>query len=422
MVTIEDDYYTLKNFYNNSLNLDKSLVKTSNDEPTPIECVEEMLSKIPTTVLENPNLKWLDPCCGCGNFFVVAYHLLSRYHTREHILSNMLYFNDINEERLEVVKKVFGEKSTLNISNIDFIADADALLTYDVIVANPPYAKLLPDGKRASKNHNLISAFLDTSFKHLNPGGFVVFITPDNWMSLADRNHLIKKITSKQIIHLDIHTAKKYFKKIGSSFTWYVIENTVSYKDMCVSGTFKKHHYTDTVKSEIRSYIPLFYTSTIQSILSKTLDNPNIEKFPVETSSNLHKYTKKKLISKTQCSTFKYKLIHTPSQIVWANTPHIYQDGFKVFLGTTSYYKVFVDACGMTQSIAFIRCPDEATAHSYACVLNHPLYVFLNNICRWGNFNNVRILQSFPLCLCYDDVYKTFQITDEEIEFMKTFL
>ena len=61
----------LKTYYNSVLNKDQNLVKTSNDEPTPIECVEEMVSKIPNEFFENPNLKILDPCCGCGNFFLV---------------------------------------------------------------------------------------------------------------------------------------------------------------------------------------------------------------------------------------------------------------------------------------------------------------------------------------------------------------
>ena len=35
---------------------------------TPIELVCEMLNKIPNEVWKNPNLKWLDPANGIGNF------------------------------------------------------------------------------------------------------------------------------------------------------------------------------------------------------------------------------------------------------------------------------------------------------------------------------------------------------------------
>ena len=159
-----------------------------------------------------------------------------------------------------------------------------------------------------------------------------MFITPDNWMSYADRNALIEIITRLQIIHLDIHSAKKYFKKIGSSFTWYIIQNRESYKNINVSGVWKKNVYTSSVVSMPRKYIPLLYNQTVQDILLKTIDNTLLAKFEVKTSSDLHKYTKAALISDVPTENHKYKLIHTPNQTVYASRPHKYQEGYKVFI------------------------------------------------------------------------------------------
>jgi hypothetical protein len=235
---------------------------------------------------------------------------------------------------------------------------------------------------------------------------------------------LISTITSLQIIHLDIHSAKKYFKKIGSSFTWYIIQNCPFYKDINVTGIWKKNEYSSPVASMTRRYIPLLYNQTVQNILSKTVDNTNLTKFDVKTSSDLHKYTKSSLISPDKNDTFKYKLIHTPSQTVYASRPHKFQDGYKVFISTTDKYKVFVDNCGMTQSIVFILCPSKKLAHYYMTILNHPLYVFINNICRWGNFNNIRILQSFPIpdVSSIDNIYNYFNITPDEITYIQNHL
>ena len=72
----------------------------------------------------------------------------------------------------------------------------------------------------------------------------------------------------------------------------------------------------------------------------------------------------------------------------------------------------------MTQSIVFIPCKDEAEANKINKVLSHPMYKFINDICRYGNFNNIRILQSFPYCDDYDNVYKKFGLTDEEVKFI----
>ena len=61
----------------------------------------------------------------------------------------------------------------------------------------------------------MIKEFIIKTLKILKKDGYLLYITPDNWMSYADRNTLIEKLTSLQFIYLNIHTAKKYFKKMG---------------------------------------------------------------------------------------------------------------------------------------------------------------------------------------------------------------
>jgi hypothetical protein len=121
---------------------------------------------------------------------------------------------------------------------------------------------------------------------------------------------------------------------------------------------------------------------------------------------------------------YKYKLIHTPSQTVYASRPHKFQKGYKVYISTTDKYSVFIDNdTGMTQSIVFILCSNEAEANKYMKILGHPLYIFINNICRWGNFNSIRILQNFPVPKIdydgdYNKIYDYFGINTEEIKYI----
>ena len=423
-ITIDTSTFEeMKKYYDETLNADKSTYKSSNDEPTPIACISEMISKVPIDLWGRSDLSILDPCCGNGNFSVPIIFELLKYHDKRTILEQIIEFNDINESRLENVRSVFCcETYELQITNHDFIA-FNSEKRYDLIVANPPYAKLLENGKRASKNHNLIKDFIEKALSQLKPNGYLLFITPDNWMSYADRNVLIEIITSLQIIHLDIHSAKKYFKKIGSSFTWYLIQNCAFYKNINVSGIWKKKEYVSSVISKQRKYIPLLYNQMVQNILSKTIDNTMLPKFEVKTSSDLHRYTKADFIRDEKTDEFKYKLIHTPSQTVYSSRPHKFQDGYKLFISTTDKYSVFIDNCGMTQSIVFILCSSEDQAKKYLQILQHPLYVFINNICRWGNFNNIRILQSFPIPTMdysgnHEEIYSYFGITKEEIEYI----
>jgi SAM-dependent methyltransferase len=395
-------FIELKKYYDEVLNKDKSTYKSSNDEPTPIDCICEMMSKLPSELWYREDLRILDPCCGNGNFAIPAIENIQKNRpemSMKDILEKTMVFNDTNKDRLENVRNVFlAKKYALQIHNTDYLEDISFHNEkYDLVMANPPYAKLLETGKRASKNHNMIKEFIEKSIRLLKPNGYLLFITPDNWTSYADRNTLIEKLTELQIIHLDIHRAKKYFKKVGSSFTWYIIQNCPFYKEITISGIWKKNEYTSTVISQKRKYIPLLYNEDVHAILQKTVDNNNLPKFQIKTSSDLHKYTKASLICERETDVHKYRLIHTPSQTVYSTRPHKWQNGYKVFISTTDKYMVFVDNCGMTQSIAFILCDSEEEANKYMLILRHPLYVFINNICRWGNFNNIRILQQFPV-------------------------
>lgn len=416
-MNIDNSFEELKDFYDNNLNKDRSSFKSSNDEPTPIDCINEMIDKIPIELWKRDKLLIMDACCGNGNFSIAIYNKLNKYHKKNEILEGIIEFNDINEERLRNVKKIFkNDEYQLKIIKDDYL-EYKTSKRYDLIVSNPPYARLMEDGKRTSKNHNLIKDFIEKTLLLLKPDGYLLFITPDNWMSYADRNLLIEKITSLQIIHLDIHIAKKYFKKIGSSFTWYIIKNCEYYEDISIRGIWRNNIYEGFVKSQKRRYIPLLYNQIIQRILEKTIENNKLKKFEIKTSSYLHKYTKAKMINTEENNIYKYKLIHTPKQIVYSSIPHKYQEGFKVFISTTDKYKIFVDNCGMTQSIAFIICRDEEEANKYQEILEHPVYKFINDICRWGNFNNIRILQQFPIP-DKEDIYESFKLTKEEIAYI----
>lgn len=418
MANIYNTYNEIKSYYNETLNKDKKSFKTKNDEPTPIDCIEYMISKIPDELWDRPNLKILDPCAGNGNFFIpILYKLREKYTDAE--IFEKLYFNDTNDIRINNIKQIFdSSKNNLNITQKDFLEYDDEEI-YDLNVANPPFAKLLPNGKRASKNHNMIKEFIIKSLKVVKEGGYLLYITPDNWMSKADRNHLIKDLTKYQIIHLNIHKSKDYFPKIGSSFTWYIIQKKPFYKDIEIEGRWRGIDYTSNVSSRIRSFIPQYYNSIIDSISQKTLENDTLVKFKVETTSDLHKYTKRHLISTVNDKEHPYKLIHTPKQTVYASRPHKWQDCWKVFISTTDAYGTFIDNCGMTQSVAFIRCESKKMAETYKKILDHEFYQFMNDICRWGNFNNIRILQSFPIPTDTKNIWNNFNLTEEEIQFVK---
>lgn len=382
MINLELKYENICSYFD-KLDHDSSHFVNSNDICTPIGCVKEMVDSIPNEFWGRKNIKILDSCCGNGNF--------PAYLVTKTDLSN-IYFNDINISRIKNIKKYFGEN--INISEKDFLK-FDENRKFDLIVSNPPYA-LFSNGKRASKNHNLSRAFLEKAINLTNDNGYILFILPNNWMSYADRNKLPCKLSNLQFLHLNINGAKKWFPRVGSSFTWLLVKKTPNNEEFTIENNYI---IKDTQKAKLDKnveFIPLYYSEIVRSIINKTLNNRNIPKYKIETSSYLHKYTKKQHIRTKADESHKYKLIHTPSQTVWSDIPHKFQDGYKVFISLTNQYMTFVDNCGMTQSIAFIKSKTKKEAIKIKSELDSEIYKFLNNITRYGNFNNIRILQSFP--------------------------
>ena len=102
-----------------------------------------MVDAIPEEFWLRKDIKILDPCAGNGNF--PAYIALKTD------ISN-IYCNEISVIRAENLKNYFDNK--INLIQQDFLAFNEEE-KYDLIIANPPYAKLMPDGKRTAKNHTL---------------------------------------------------------------------------------------------------------------------------------------------------------------------------------------------------------------------------------------------------------------------------
>jgi methylase of polypeptide subunit release factors len=400
-------YTEIKKIFD-ELNNDPSHFTSNNDICTPMDCVEEMIDMIPQELWNRDHINILDPCAGNGNF---PLYILEKVKNKYH-----LQLNEINPLRLKNIRKYFDtdkititEQDFLTFSNDGFFDDN----SYDLIIANPPYAKFDNTGNRSAKNHNMSRDFVKKALELLNDNGYMVFIIPDNWMSLSDRNNIVKLLSEYQFIYINIHGAKKYFPKVGSSFTWFVLHKTPNSKNTIIQNTYRKRNIVSVRIDRGMSNIPLYYDENVRSIIRKTLYSNN-KKIGIRTSSLLHRHTKKNIIRNTKDQVFRYKLYHTQKQTVYSSSKHIYHDMYKVFISTTSYYGTFIDTnCGMTQSIAFVLCDNEEHAIQIKNILDHPLYVFLNDIHRYGNFNNIRILQMFPLPNT-DDIYGYFNITKQE--------
>lgn len=397
---------------------------------TPMKLVGEMLNTLPEEVWKNPNLKWLDPAAGMGNFPVAVYMRLIeglRYvkgyeneeKRRKHILENMLYMVEIDKTNVFMMRKIFcGKIYKLNIFEGSFL-DYKNNIIFDIIVGNPPYQNTDDDGKRRALLNNLWSVFIDRSFNNLlKDNGYLLFITPYSWMTPGFKHKDI--FYNNYIIHLNIKECEKHFKGVGSSFSYYLIKKTKVKKETTVICQYDKKIYESKMLIDDILFLPTLLSDKSLSIIRKFYNN-KIPKVSFESSSELHHWKKKELIGECNKTIFKYPILHTSSyNNICSKIKHSLAGKNKILLNTSGYLEPIYDAgkYGFTEAQLYILTNNK----NYVDVLNSKLYKFICKICKWSGFNSLSIFKNLPYIEKFnndEDIYDYFKLTRKEINLIE---
>ena len=87
---------------------------------TDFTLINKILDLLPKKLFKDKNLKWLDPASGIGNFPIAIYMKLMDglknvindiERRKKHILENMLYMVEINEQNCNMIKIIFCENT-----------------------------------------------------------------------------------------------------------------------------------------------------------------------------------------------------------------------------------------------------------------------------------------------------------------------
>ncbi len=249
---IDDD---ILRFIQDNTHADTEKTNKYGEVYTPIQLACEMLHKIPLSKWRNPDLKWLDPACGTGIFMQVTYYKLmetladaipNKKHRSHHILSDMLYMQDIQEDNTAICRKIFEKidsSAKLNIETADFLESPD-FAKYDIIVGNPPYnsgsihAKTTDKKKHhrqeGEESHKTIwPLFVKKSLNLLNnSSGLLLFIHPVSWMRFKGKNGAL--FSNKQLLYVryyNLHQSNLMFQSSGRiPVAYYLLENKEPHK------------------------------------------------------------------------------------------------------------------------------------------------------------------------------------------------
>ena len=251
---------------------------------TPMTLVHEMLDTLPEDVWKNPDLTWLDPANGMGNFPIAVFlRLFYGFRTkggkyvglmeegegkfnpgltkvkpsdpvrRRHIVQKMLFMSELNGKNVAISKKLFTKLADglePNIIKRDFLKDSDMefngkkINEFDIVMGNPPFNKgavrvaMVTSKTRRERNEygsdeaesGFWFKFVDKVLTKgvLKANGFLLFIHPITWFK-PDRAGAHDLMLSKQIRNIRVYTdavSKRLFGGKGEiTVAYYLLEN-----------------------------------------------------------------------------------------------------------------------------------------------------------------------------------------------------
>jgi hypothetical protein len=287
---------------------------------TPKSLIDEMLDKLPSNVWKNPNLKWLDPANGTGNFPMVVFNRLmkglrekipNKTKRRNHIIKNMLYMVELNPKNVAVSRKIFGPKANIHCGSFleDGWKEEFNVEKFDVIVGNPPYNKEKILGKGQAKGGNdLYPFFIIKSIEFLNEDGLLCFINPPKWRAPNKKGNILQVgslLKNKQILFLRIigfKETKEYFN-ISGRVDYYILQNKENTKSTEIIDELGEKHL---LKLNEMPFLPNYAYKDINKIL--TTEDKGID---VIYSSSIYDTRK---LKEHKTSEYKYPVLHSIKQ------------------------------------------------------------------------------------------------------------
>ena len=98
---------------------------------TPMELCVKMVNDIPLEIRKNPNSTFIDNASGNGNFLVALKDDLTKYHSLNHVLDEMLYAVELMEDN----HKEMCDRLGVSVEHPHYVCH-DAL-TYDYSFGEP---------------------------------------------------------------------------------------------------------------------------------------------------------------------------------------------------------------------------------------------------------------------------------------------
>ena len=319
-----NDRHQMSKLLDEILLVHKNEKKMNAEIATPKELRVQMVDKVPESFWKNPSHKVLESSVGKIGFlneiidkFMVGLESVIPYANEryKHVVEKCVYFSDKNQCNIHIVKAILDPENAykLNINIGDTVGDdmkffnglGEALPPndFDLVIQNPPYND--SSGNKGA-NHTLWDKFTVKAIESwLKPGGYLVAVHPGNWRQ--GNSEVFPLFKEKQLHYLEIHNStdgQKTFK-CGTSYDWYLLENTSRCKKTIVVGE-------DGARSEIDMGEWTFLPNMMHEYIKGLMTNDVTNRLDITRDRNVYATDNKKgLVSKEKTDKYCYPLINS---------------------------------------------------------------------------------------------------------------
>ena len=362
---------------------------------TPKALVDEMLDKLPSHLWANPELTWLDPAAGDGNFLEAICIRLDRglasaipdaQLRMKHIVEQMLFGVEIQEKHANSTINRFGcQGSKHNIICADALNFNFWNMKFDIVVANPPYQRPR-EGRAIGQKTALWDKFVELTLdKLLKPEALMCFVHPARWRKPEDK--LWEKLSSKQLVYIEIHNDTDGKKTFGAStrYDWYILQNKPRCTTTEVIGEDGKHSVLDLAQWP---WLPNSDFDEIEKLLSKS------DRKRILFSCAYHRLLKNR-VSEQKTADFQYPVVHAHNKtkglvLIWAKDKSIDHFGIpKVIFGESGNalpINDFEGNYGMSQEAMGLPVDSQVEAEELCKWLHSESALRLFKATRWSSF------------------------------------
>jgi hypothetical protein len=393
--------------------------------------IEEMLDYLPKSVWSNPNLTWIDPANGIGNFPVVVFYKLdeglkgwepNETKRRRHIITKMLFMLELQSNNTRIARNIFEKLCDGCSPNILTINSLDPTLfaklkakgfptSYDIVMGNPPY-----------QPSQLWEKFIKLALTLVKPSGYITFIVPTSWTSPTSDSWKLLKTKNIKVINSADYLAR-YFPGVGSTFSYFLVQNKESDRDTTV--VYDKNKSFKVNLSEFE-FLPKVLTEDTLSISKKVLINDLPGRFIRKDRGPFRK--ERNGVFKYPYITFMKTDGNPDIQYLDVQDPR--QNDKKVLLFRSGYINPYYDngVNGVGDNIHALTVKSAAEGEAIVKLFKSELYRYIWKVYKHSQYNHgglmdmvFRDVEELPN-LNDDTIYNFFKITPSEKQTIRTIL